>query len=90
MRGQTDRMNFIICTAVFAGAGSGAIAKHGLRYDVTVIRPGQIGREYENSRPYHPYKPNTEFTYPEVYEVLAGKAHYLCRRNLMKTAWTPS
>ena len=54
------------------------IAKHGLRYDVTVIRPGQIGREYmKTAGHYHPYKPNTEFTYPEVYEVLAGKAHYL-------------
>ena len=54
------------------------IAKYGLRYDVTVIRPGQIGREFiKTAGHYHPLKPQTEFSYPEVYEVLAGKAHYL-------------
>ncbi|HZK24299.1 MAG TPA: glucose-6-phosphate isomerase family protein [Oscillospiraceae bacterium] len=54
------------------------LAKHGLRYDVTVIRPGQIGREYiKTAGHYHPLKPGTEATYPEVYEVLAGQAHYL-------------
>ena len=54
------------------------LAQYGLRYDVTVIRPGQLGREYiKTAGHYHPLKPGTEFTYPEVYEVLAGKAHYL-------------
>ncbi len=54
------------------------LAAHGLRYDVTVIRPGRIGREYiKTAGHYHPVKPGTETTYPEVYEVLAGKAHYL-------------
>lgn len=54
------------------------MAKHGLRYDVTVIRPGQVGKEYiKTAGHYHPLKPGTEATYPEVYEVLAGKAHYL-------------
>ena len=54
------------------------LAQHGLRYDVTVIRPGLLGREYiKTAGHYHPLKPGTEVTYPEVYEVLAGKAHYL-------------
>jgi len=54
------------------------LAQYGLRYDVTVIRPGRLGREYiKTAGHYHPLKPGTEFTYPEVYEVLAGKAHYL-------------
>src|SRR5690554_537228 len=59
------------------------IAKHGLRYDVTVIRPGQIGRELiKTAGHYHPLKPQTDVTYPEVYEVLAGKAHYLLQTEL--------
>jgi len=54
------------------------IAKHGLRYDVTILRPGQVGSEYiKTAGHYHPLKPGTDSTYPEVYEVLYGKAHYL-------------
>ncbi|MBS3886734.1 MAG: glucose-6-phosphate isomerase [Firmicutes bacterium] len=54
------------------------IAKHGLRYDVTILRPGQIGGEYiKTAGHYHPLKPGTDATYPEVYEVLYGRAHYL-------------
>jgi glucose-6-phosphate isomerase, archaeal len=54
------------------------IGKHGLRYDVTAIRSGRVGEEYiKTAGHYHPTKPATETTYPEVYEVLYGKAHYL-------------
>ncbi|MCW3488768.1 glucose-6-phosphate isomerase family protein [Dethiobacter alkaliphilus] len=54
------------------------MAKHGLRYDITVLRSGQIGPEYiKTVGHYHPLKPGTEVTYPEVYEVLYGTAHYL-------------
>lgn len=54
------------------------LQKYGLRYDVTVLRPGTVGNEYiKTAGHYHPLKPGTEFTYPEVYEVLHGRAHYL-------------
>lgn len=54
------------------------IEKKGLRYDVTVICPGTLGREYvKTAGHYHPEKPGTGMTYPEVYEVLHGRAHYL-------------
>ncbi|MBT9172531.1 MAG: Glucose-6-phosphate isomerase [Syntrophomonadaceae bacterium] len=54
------------------------IRQHGLRYDVTILRPGTVGSEYiKTAGHYHPIKPGTEFTYPEVYEVLHGRAHYL-------------
>lgn len=55
-----------------------AIAGRGLRYDVTAIRPGTVGREYiKTAGHYHPLKPGTGLTYPEAYEVLHGRAHYL-------------
>lgn len=58
-----------------------AIAGRGLRYDITVIRPGTLGREYvKTAGHYHPEKPGTGLTYPEVYEVLHGRAHYLLQR----------
>lgn len=54
------------------------IAQYGLRYDVTVVSSGQVGGEYiKTVGHYHPLKPGTDSTYPEVYEVLYGKAHYL-------------
>jgi glucose-6-phosphate isomerase len=54
------------------------IEKHSLRYDITILLPGQIGQEYiKTAGHYHPEKPGTETTYPEVYEVLHGKAHYM-------------
>ncbi|MCL5982313.1 MAG: glucose-6-phosphate isomerase [Firmicutes bacterium] len=54
------------------------LSQHGLRYDVTILRPGTVGNEYiKTAGHYHPVKAGTELTYPEVYEVLHGRAHYL-------------
>ncbi len=56
----------------------GLLARAGLRYDVTILRSGSVGSEYiKTAGHYHPLKPGTEVTYPEVYEVLHGRAHYL-------------
>ena len=50
----------------------------GIRYDITVLASGTIGREYvKTAGHYHPLKPGTPYTYPEVYEVIYGEAHYL-------------
>lgn len=58
-----------------------AIESRGLRYDITVIRPGTLGKEFvKTAGHYHPEKPGTGLTYPEVYEVLHGRAHYLLQR----------
>ncbi|HPZ41114.1 MAG TPA: glucose-6-phosphate isomerase family protein [Bacillota bacterium] len=57
------------------------IRQKGLRYDITVIVPGTLGGEYvKTAGHYHPEKPGTGLTYPEVYEVLHGRAHYLLQR----------
>ncbi|MCR4398819.1 MAG: glucose-6-phosphate isomerase [Firmicutes bacterium] len=56
-------------------------AAHRVRYDITVIRPGKIGGEYvKTAGHYHPSAPGGEMAYPEVYEVLHGRAHYLLQR----------
>lgn len=58
-----------------------SIKQKGLRYDITVIVPGTLGGEYvKTAGHYHPEKPGTGLTYPEVYEVLHGRAHYLLQR----------
>lgn len=52
-----------------------------LRYDITVIPPGKLGIEYvKTAGHYHPRIDGMNYTYPEVYEVLKGTAHYLLQK----------
>ncbi len=54
------------------------LKEHDLRYDITVIPPKMLGREYvKTAGHYHPCVAGTNVTYPEVYEVLEGEAMYL-------------
>lgn len=53
------------------------LTAHHLRFDITVIPPREICGEFIKTKGhYHPDNP-AGTGYPEVYEVLAGKAHYL-------------
>jgi glucose-6-phosphate isomerase len=55
-------------------------AQH-LRFDITVIPPREICGEFIKTKGhYHPDNP-TGTGYPEVYEVLAGKAQYLIQNH---------
>lgn len=57
------------------------IKKYNLRYDITVIKPGLIGREFiKTAGHYHPLKEGQNISYPEVYEVLSGKATYILQK----------
>lgn len=57
------------------------IKEHGLRYDVTVIPPRMLGCEFiKTAGHYHPLVPGTDMTFPEIYEVLSGEAHYIMQR----------
>lgn len=52
-----------------------SLAKYHLRYDLTVFRSGLIGREFiKTIGHFHPKKPGTKFSFPEVYEVISGQA----------------
>jgi glucose-6-phosphate isomerase len=54
---------------------------HGLRYDLSVFRPGFLGLEYMKSLGhYHPLVPGMGASYPEVYEVLHGEAVFLMQK----------
>lgn len=55
--------------------------KYNLRFDITILKPGKVGDEYiKTAGHYHPLKKDQKVTYPEVYEVLHGRAHYLFQR----------
>lgn len=49
-----------------------------IEYDLTFIESGNIGPEFvKTAGHYHGYVPDTDITYPEVYEVIEGKIEYL-------------
>ncbi|HDD35888.1 MAG TPA: glucose-6-phosphate isomerase [Archaeoglobus veneficus] len=56
------------------------IKKYNLRYDVTIIPPNKIGKEFIKT--YGHYHPEAEFnlSYPEIYEVLEGEAFFVIQR----------
>ncbi|MCE8423147.1 MAG: glucose-6-phosphate isomerase [Candidatus Methanoperedens sp.] len=57
------------------------IKEHGLRYDITVIPPQMLGCEFiKTAGHYHPDVPGTGMTFPEIYEVLSGEAHYVMQK----------
>jgi len=57
------------------------ISKLDLRYDITVLPPGMIGQEFNKSLGhYHPMVPGLAIAYPELYEVLHGKALFLLQK----------
>jgi glucose-6-phosphate isomerase len=57
------------------------IRNSNLRFDLTVILPRMIGSEFNKTLGhYHPPKDGTGISYPEVYEVISGKALYLLQK----------
>ena len=53
-------------------------AEHDLRYDITVLPPLRLGKEFNKTfGHFHAVKPGTNLTYTEVYGVLHGEAHYI-------------
>ncbi|MBX5464142.1 MAG: glucose-6-phosphate isomerase [Clostridia bacterium] len=53
----------------------------GLRYDVTVLVDGRVGAEpVKTYGHYHPLPPGGRLAYPEVYQVLYGRAHFLLQK----------
>ncbi|MDI3298820.1 MAG: glucose-6-phosphate isomerase family protein [Bacillota bacterium] len=65
-----------------ARAGDAArIRAAGLRYDVTVLVDGRVGPEpVKTYGHYHPVRPGGRLAYPEVYQVLCGRAHFLLQK----------
>ena len=57
------------------------LASHDIRYDITVIMPGQVNGECKKtSGHYHGWNPEHTNTYGEVYEVIAGTAMFVLQK----------
>ncbi|MAF20412.1 MAG: glucose-6-phosphate isomerase [Parcubacteria group bacterium] len=54
------------------------MVKQELRYDITVLNPVILGEEFNKTAGHdHPLAPNTDMTYPELYQVLKGQVIFL-------------
>jgi glucose-6-phosphate isomerase len=52
-----------------------------LRYDISVFAPGRLGSEYlKSSGHYHPLIPGYPLAYPEVYEIIQGRATFILQK----------
>ncbi len=59
------------------------IKKAELRYDITVMVPTMLGQEYNKTAGHdHPLVPDTNITYPELYQVLSGQVIFLIQDSL--------
>lgn len=53
----------------------------GLRYDITVIPPAKLGKEYvKTAGQHHPKAPKLDVSYTEIYQVLEESAIYLLQK----------
>ncbi|MBN2734686.1 MAG: glucose-6-phosphate isomerase [Methanomicrobiaceae archaeon] len=56
------------------------LSENKLRYDITVIPPCILGREFVKTKGhYHPEGPGG-YGYPELYQVLSGEAHFILQK----------
>jgi glucose-6-phosphate isomerase len=60
------------------------ILEYDLRYDITVIPARVLGREFVKTKGHYHPECFPGFTYPEIYEVLEGRAHFLLQKKAGK------
>ena len=56
------------------------LAKHGLRYDVTIMPPLMLGQEYVKTVGHYHAPFGDAGSHPEIFEVLEGEAHFLIQK----------
>jgi len=59
--------------------------KHKIRFDITIIPPRMLGREYvKTAGHFHPPVQKGKESFPEAYEVMHGEAFYLLQKETKK------
>jgi glucose-6-phosphate isomerase len=56
-------------------------SSEGIRFDITVIPPGELGEEYPKTFGHHHPETGSGMSYPEAYQVLKGKAVFILQKN---------
>lgn len=70
---------YLMHTNLCDNAHLGLMAQYNIRYDITIIFPRMLGNEFAKTLG-HYHSVSRQVSYPEVYEVLAGKAHFLLQK----------
>jgi len=80
----TNEVVYTVYRNIARANDQSAIERAKLRYDITVIPPGSFRgprREFfRTAGHYHAKKPGTAVAYPEVYEVIAGRAYWVIQK----------
>lgn len=58
------------------------LRKYNVRYDITILPPFLVGSEFNKTAGHYHPEAAPGVSYPEVYEVLHGTAHYLLQKSL--------
>jgi glucose-6-phosphate isomerase len=75
-----DEMYFVYRN-LYLPEDRGLILEHHLTYDVTILPPGRIGREFNKTvGHYHGNIPGKQIAHPELYQILHGSALFLLQK----------
>jgi glucose-6-phosphate isomerase len=81
--GPGEKPLYYMYRGVYFTADQSLFQKHQIRYDITVLLPGKMNREYIKTVGHvHPARATKAGSFPEYYEVLSGEAIYLLQREL--------
>jgi len=76
-----DTILYLMYDGVYRETDKNFIISKGLRYDLTLIYPGKLGREFNKTAGhYHSISEDGVFSYPELYEVLYGEVHFILQK----------
>ncbi|MDY6776572.1 MAG: glucose-6-phosphate isomerase family protein [Candidatus Nanohaloarchaea archaeon] len=75
-----NRVLYYMYRGLYREGDQGKIESHDLRYDITVIPPQHLGREYVKTKGHYHPDAGRGVSYPEIYEVISGEAHYLLQK----------
>ncbi len=79
VKGTDDEPLYFMYRDLYREGDRNRIRKMGLRYDITVIPSRMLGKEYVKTKG-HFHAVSESMTYPELYGVLEGEAHYLLQK----------
>jgi glucose-6-phosphate isomerase len=78
-----DELLYEFYAGVFNREDAGIFDRSGLRYDIIMVHPGQIGGEFKKTSGHiHKQSPDYKTGYPEIYEVLYGTALFMVQKTV--------
>jgi glucose-6-phosphate isomerase len=75
--GREDETAYFLYRGVTRAGDEAFFAKRGLRYDITVVLPGDVGSEFTKTAGHIHSKASDGVGYPEIYDVLAGTGAFV-------------